>query len=46
MDFSTPLPDSSCVIEGSPTLASPSWSTNSLPSSPFFRVRLSYPGLD
>ena len=42
-----PLPGSSCIVEGSPALSpAPSWSTNSLPSSPFFRVRLSYPGLD
>ena len=42
-----PLPGSSCVVEGSPALSpAPVWSTNALPSSPFFRVRLSYPGLD
>ena len=42
-----PLPGSTCVVEGAPAISpAPSWSTNSLRSSPFFRVRLSHPGLD
>lgn len=42
-----PLPGSSCVVEGAPSLSpAPAWSTNALPSASFFRIRLSYPGLD
>jgi hypothetical protein len=42
-----PLPGSSCVVEGSPALSpTPSWSTNSLPSSTFFRVLLAHPDLE
>ena len=42
-----PLPGSTCIVEGTPSLSpAPTWSTNCLPSSPFFRIRLSYPSLD
>lgn len=45
-NLANPLPGSSCIVEGSPTLSSPSWSTNALPSSTFFRVLLTHPDLD
>lgn len=45
-DLVNPLPGSSCIVEGSPALSSPSWSTDALPSASFFRVRLSHPDLD
>ena len=31
-NLANPLPGSSCIVEGSPTLASPFWSTNALPA--------------